>query len=206
MKHDKMISYIRKSYAKRLKKDLQRKQISNAERICEEYQKRFTKYMKEADFGVNDCKFSSYLNIYSGLAAYEILREQGMSEQESIVVYDYMCSTLRKMAGFMHKFVDFFPGSFKLVKKSLLDDLTSEKAVCWDTELLRNDDSRLEYRISKCLYYDTCAVHGYPEFTKVFCTHDIYAYGVLKKHTKFERYSTLGEGGECCHDAFIRIK
>ena len=45
--------------------------------------------MKEADFRVNDCKFSSYLNIYSGLSAYEILREQGMSEQESIVIYDY---------------------------------------------------------------------------------------------------------------------
>ena len=75
--------------------------------------------MKEADFRVNDCKFSSYLNIYSGLSAYEILREQGMSEQESIVIYDYE---------------------------------------------------------------------------------------VLKKHTKFERYSTIGEGGECCHDAFKRIK
>lgn len=205
MRKEKKIKFIKNNYGKRLKKDLERKQIANVKEICIEYEKRFDRYMSEADHGVNDCNFSSYLNIYSGLAAYEILREQGMSEEEAINVYDYMCLTIRKLASFMYKTVDLFQGCFDIVKKSFMDDLRASDAESMNVEILKNDDKVLEYRINRCLYYDTCTKHGYPEFTKVFCTHDLYSFGVLKKHAKFIRYSTLGEGGECCHDAIVKV-
>lgn len=74
------------------------------------------------------------------------------------------------------------PNGYKIVRQSLVDDLEGEKKVCWETEILQDDDSGFTYEISRCLYFDTCKEHGYAEFCKVFCNHDWYAYGVLKHH------------------------
>ncbi len=60
--------------------------------------------------------------------------------------------------------------------------------------------------LSRCLYFDTCKEHGYPEFCKVFCTHDWYALGVLKRHAKFIRQSTIAEDGTVCHDTIAKVK
>ena len=162
--------------------------------------------MKEADMGENRCKFTSYLNIFSGLAAYEILRENGLKEEEAVKAYDMMCASIRKLASNMFKFTDMLPNGYNLVRKSILDDIKGEKAVCWETKILQDDDEGFTYEISNCLYFNTCKKHGYPEFCKVFCNHDWYAYGVLKKHAKFIRKSTIAEDGTCCHDTIKRVK
>ena len=59
--------------------------------------------------------------------------------------------------------------------------------------------------ISRCLYFDTCKEHGYPEFCKVFCTHDWYAFGVLRHPSKFIRESTIAEDGTMCHDIIQKV-
>lgn len=46
--------------------------------VAAEYEERFYRYMNEADMGIERGRFTSYLNIFSGLAAYEILREKGL--------------------------------------------------------------------------------------------------------------------------------
>ena len=79
------------------------------------------------------------------------------------------------------------------------------KASCWETSVIEDSNLCFEYRITKCIYHDTCTQHGYPEFTKVFCYHDRHAYDVLSKHAKFIRHSAMGEGGDCCHDAFVNV-
>ena len=60
------------------------------------------------------------------------------------------------------------PNGYKIVRQSLVDDLEGEKKVCWETEILQDDDSGFTYEISRCLYFDTCKEHGYAEFCKVF--------------------------------------
>lgn len=205
MSNEGMISFFQKHYAKRLGKALKARRNTAAERIQSEYQKRFLGYMNQADFGEKNERFTSYLNIYSGLAAYELLRENGFDAEESIAIYDEMCRLLRKAAALSYRIVDLFPNGFRIAVDSLRKDMLGEKAVCWNTEVLEDSDSRFEYRITKCLYYDTCKEHGYPEFTKVFCYHDRHAYDVLHRHAKFVRYEAIGEGGESCHDAFVKI-
>lgn len=85
--------------------------------------------MSEADYGINDGKFTSYLNIYSGLAAYEVLRENGFSEKEGIAAYDFMCLPMRKLAAVLYKIADTLPNGYKTVVKSLTDDLNGPKTV-----------------------------------------------------------------------------
>lgn len=205
MRNDKKIRFFKKHYSKRLKKALKMRGCKNVESLREQYRKRFLLYMAGADFGSENERFSSYLNIFSGLAAYELLRENGFSKQESIEIYDYMCKTLRKVAAMAYRLADLLPNGFQIAVNSLKEDMVGVKSVCWETEVLEDSERCFEYRITKCLYYDTCKAHGYPEFTKVFCDHDRYAYDVLHRHAKFIRYSAIGEGGKCCHDAFINL-
>ena len=39
------------------------------------------------------------------------------------------------------KHVDLLPNGYKIVRQSLVDDLEGEKKVCWETEILQDDDS-----------------------------------------------------------------
>ena len=80
------------------------------------------------------------------------------------------------------------PNGYKIVRQSLVDDLEGEKKVCWETEILQDDDSGFTYEISK-----------------VFCNHDWYAYGVLKHHSRFIRKSTIAEDGTVCHDTIEKV-
>lgn len=193
-------------YKKKLRKYVANHTAFSANDIVAEYEERFYRYMNEADMGHENGKFTSYLNIFSGLAAYEILREKGLTEAEGIKAYDFMCASIRKISSILYKGADLLPNGYKIVRKSLVDDLEGEKRICWDIEVLQDDDKGFTYEISRCLYFDTCKEHGYPEFGKVFCMHDWYALGVLKHHSKFIRKSTIAEDGTVCHDTIAKLK
>lgn len=193
-------------YKKKLKKYVSRSTALSASDVVREYEERFYRYMNEADMGSGRGRFTSYLNIFSGLAAYELLREKGLTETEGIKAYDFMCASLRKLSSVLYKGADLLPNGYKIVRQSLLDDLEGEKKICWDIDILQDDDKGFTYEISRCLYFDTCKEHGYPEFCKVFCTHDWYAFGVLKRHARFIRKSTIAESGTVCHDTIEKVK
>lgn len=204
-KENKTCSLLIFAYKKNLKKYISRNTSLPATDIVREYEERFYRYMNEADMGGKRGRFISYLNIFSGLAAYEILREKGLTEADGIKAYDSMCAFMRKISSILYKGVDLLPNGYKIVRQSLVDDLRGEKSICWDTQILQDDDKGFTYEISRCLYFDTCKEHGYPEFCKVFCTHDWYAFGVLKHHSKFIRKSTIAENGTVCHDTIKKI-
>lgn len=193
-------------YKKKLKKYAANHTALPAGDIAAEYEDRFYRYMNEADMGSERGRFTSYLNIFSGLAAYEILREKGLTQEEGIKAYDSMCAFFRKLSSVLYKGADLLPNGYEIVRRSLLDDLEGEKKICWDIEILQDDDRGFTYEISRCLYFDTCKEHGYPEFCKVFCTHDWYAFGVLKRHSKFIRKFTIAENGTVCHDTIEKVK
>lgn len=205
-KEKKMCRMLLSGYKKKLKKYVSHNTTLPANDIVKAYEERFYRYMNEADMGSERGRFISYLNIFSGLAAYEILREKGLAESEGIEAYDSMCAFMRRISSILYKTVDLLPNGYKIVRQSLMDDLEGEKRICWDTEILQDDDQRFTYEISRCLYFDTCKEHGYPEFCKVFCTHDWYALGVLKRHSKFIRKSTIAENGTVCHDTIKKVK
>lgn len=206
MNDEKTMRILKNHFTKRLKRALKKRGEKDAAVLTRQYEARFQKYMKEADFGEENQRFTSFLNIYLGLAAYELLREKGYSQEEAIVVYDEMSRTMRRIAALSYRLVDLLPGGFGAAVKSIRDDLLGPKAVCWDTTVTEDSERCFEYKITKCLYYDTCKAHGFPEFTRVFCEHDRHAYDVLHRQAKFVRYSAIGEGGEICHDVFINVK
>ena len=174
--HSGIINFLRRHYAGRMESFLKKKGYQQAALWRKEYEIRFMKYISEADFGEKDGKFTSYLNIYSGLAAYEILRENGFDETQGIEVYDNMCAVMRKIATLSYKLIDTLPHGFERTVKTLTDDMDGSKSVCWTIEEIERSNKKYEYKIHSCLYYDVCKAHGCPEFTKVFCAHDHYAF------------------------------
>lgn len=204
-KENKICQMLIFAYKKNLKKYVSCNTSLPVADIVREYEERFYRYINEVNMGSKRGRFISYLNIFSGLAAYEILRENGLTEEDGIKVYDSMCAFMRKISSILYKAVDLLPNGYKIVRQSLLDDLSGEKSICWDTQILQDDDKGFTYEISRCLYFDTCKEHGYPEFCKVFCTHDWYAFGVLKHHSKFIRKSTIAENGTVCHDTIKKL-
>ena len=42
------------------------------------------------------------------------------------------------------------PNGYKIVRQSLVDDLEGEKKVCWEPEILQDEDSGFTYEISRC--------------------------------------------------------
>lgn len=205
-KEKKACRMLLSGYKKSLCKYVSRHTALSGNDIVGEYEERFYRYMDEADMGSGRGRFTSYLNIFSGLAAYEVLREKGLTEIEGIEAYDSMCASMRKLSSILYKGADLLPNGYKIVRQSLVDDLEGEKRICWDVEVLQDDDKGFTYEIRRCLYFDTCKEHGYPEFCKVFCTHDWYAFGVLKHHAKFIRQSTIAENGTVCHDTIEKVK
>ena len=205
-KEKKMCRTLISVYKKNLKKFVSDNTSLPAGEIVKEYEDRFYRYMDAADMGSARGRFTSYLNIFSGLAAYELLRENGLSEAEGIRAYDCMCASMRKLSSVLYKGADLLPNGYKIVRRSLLDDLEGEKKICWDISILQDDDKGFTYEISRCLYFDTCKQHGYPEFCKVFCTHDWYAFGVLRRHARFIRWSTIAENDTVCHDTIEKLK
>lgn len=170
------------------------------------YDERIDRYMAEADFGPDDVRRASYLNVFTGLAAYELLREAGFSEQEAFDVYGFMCAPMRRIAHLTHRWIDALPHAYRLVRDSIISDLTGPKRISWSTKLIRNDDYALEYEITRCFYHEVCRAHGCPEFTRAFCEHDDYAYGSMHRHVKFTRLACFGCDGSCCHDRFERVQ
>ena len=124
--------------------------------LREDYEKRLSYYMSKTDFGPEDVKYSSYLNVYTGLVAYEILRDAGFTEEEAFAAYNYVSAPMRKVAHAMHRVIDVVPGGFSFIRRTIISDLTGSKRLCWSTKLIRNDNEVFEYKITRA----ACGLRG----------------------------------------------
>ena len=223
MDNARMVRMLGGHYGKRLERWWEGRGLASAEAqaMRAEYVARFEAEMGAADFGPDNGRFSSYLNCLSGVVAYAMARERGLSVEDGIACYDYLAKPLRGFAAWLWNTVDLLPNGFELVAKNVRDDLTGPKGICWTYEVLRDDAEAFEYRCHTCLYYDICCEHGYPEAIQLFCAHDHAAWDGLRRHVRFVRYGGVGERGAdgspadgrsssepgcLCHDAFVRVR
>jgi|GEM_PF-639796 len=223
MDNARLVRMLGNHYGKRLQRWWRDRGCSHEEAIAlrNEYRRRFASAMDAADFGPDNGRFSSYLNCLSGLTAYAMARECGLSVEEGIACYDYLAQPLRSFSVWLWNTVDLLPNGFELVVKNVRDDLAGPKGICWASEVVRDDAEAFEYRCYTCLYYDICREQGYPEAIQLFCDHDHRSWDSLRRHVRFVRYGGVGERredgslsdglsstepGSLCHDAFIRVR
>ncbi|MBQ6806860.1 MAG: L-2-amino-thiazoline-4-carboxylic acid hydrolase [Lachnospiraceae bacterium] len=204
MNKDTTIKFMAKFGAKQFKKALKKRNNSRYKALSKEYYERYITSVKKEDWGENDFRLKSFLNMFLGITSCKITMENGYSFEESIAIFDDVAHGVRVFSRWLFKMVDLFPNAFKTTRGSLLDDMRGPSAGCWHTEIVTDNEKEFTYKITKCLYIETCEKYGIRDFCQVFCNHDNWAYGGLQKHVKFVRYSTLVEG-DCCHDSFLKI-
>lgn len=222
MDNARLIRLLGNHYGKRLERWWRDRGLSRgeAQAVRTEYLSRFHQAMDASDFGPDNGRFTSYLNCLSGICAYALARERGLSAEDGIACYDYLAKPLRDFSAWLWNTADLLPQGFKIVAGNVRDDLTGPKSICWTTEVIRDDDEAFEYRCHTCLYYDICCDAGYPEAIQLFCNHDHHAWDGLHRHVRFVRYGGVGEyradgslsdglsstePGCLCHDAFMRV-
>lgn len=223
MDNARLIKVLAGHYGKRLQRWWEERGLPRGEArdLRVTYAGRFAAAMDAADFGPDNGRFSSYLNCLSGVTAYAMARERGLSVEEGIACYDYLAKPLRGFSAWLWNTADLLPNAYRLIVGNIREDLTGPKGICWGTEVIRDDDEALEYRIHTCLYYDICREQGYPETIQLFCNHDHHAWDGLHRHVRFERHGGVGERrddgsiadglsstepGCLCHDSFVRVR
>ena len=125
-------------------------------KLREEYERRLSYYMSKTDFGPEDVKYSSYLNVYTGLVAYEILRDAGFTEEEAFAAYNYMSAPMRKVAHATHRVADVMPGGFFFIKRTIISDLTG-RSVCAGRQSLSGTTTRCSSTRSRAVCTSRCA-------------------------------------------------
>ena len=188
----------------RLKAWLEQMHCRDPEAVCRLYEKRFRTYMEKADFGPKNERIGFCLSIYSALAAYELLLERDFTVAEGISACEYLAARARKLSAFLYYMADLLPNGYQIVVKRTLKALQKPGSARREIDIVVADGRSLEYKVCGCLYYEICREHGCPELTQVFCSRSLNARGVLHRTARFERYGTLADGDEYCHELFLR--
>lgn len=144
--------------------------------------------------------------IYAVIAMCLELKQDDYSDNEIIDIVNSGFAKLRKAFILLEKVIDSLPFAYKIVEKwNVSDHENRVKDGSIGYDYFNVSDSKIEYRISKCMYVEMFEHYGIRNLCKIFCITDETAYSNLTKHVKFVRHSDLS-CGDCCHDEVIDKK
>lgn len=136
--------------------------------------------------------------ILPGLAAYQILLEEGLTQTAAIQEVT-TCLTVdnpqMRIPGLLTRIPRPFAVFRPLLKQQMRWMFPPEG---WSTRWLEDDDQKVVFHIYRCFYLDVLRGYHAAELTPAFCqTDDVMADGI-KPAILFQRSQTLGRGGEIC--------
>ncbi|KEZ87275.1 hypothetical protein IO99_06830 [Clostridium sulfidigenes] len=194
---------------KEIKKILKKKQWKKVriEELEQDIIKCIMELEKDADYGENDYKKHALCNsIFPGIAAYQILQKYGFTKDEAYYILENVFESIAKLAGMIYNMLDLLPNGYKLIRKSLWNDMKGKNRKCWETDFLQDDDNGFAYTVNKCIFVDVPLENSCSEISKLYCKNDTYCFRGLHRHVKWKRTQTLGEGGNCCDFVFEKVK
>lgn len=140
--------------------------------------------------------------ILPGLALYQILREEGLSQTDAIAILDQTLETLfAEKARQMHRIgrVPFVYPILRLVIKPMMKEYPAEG---WQIEWAENSSRCVRFNMRSCFYHDTLSRLGAPELTASFCKVDDQMYGEMSRQIEWQRTQTIGRGDSLCNFCF----
>ena len=194
-----------KRYTKLFKKGLKKNGFKD-------YKEQSLKYSKRLEEMYRSEKFKEH-NIYPTMDMYKIysivlmcliLKEEGLSKEETLRITNSMFDGLRKVLSRIEKIIDALPFAWKIVKKWNIGeykDRLKDQSITFENFMVM--DEKISYRINKCMYYEIFSYYRIREYCKIFCNTDISAYSNLTKHVGFIRHSDLSDG-EACDDVLYK--
>jgi hypothetical protein len=144
--------------------------------------------------------------ILPGLALYQVLREDGKSQESALVVVGQTFEIL--FSGNLAKLKKLGKPRFIYPLLRLYIGLAMRKYPTegWKIDWLQNDKNAIRFDMKSCFYHDTLSKYGAPELTASFCQVDDFIYGNMSPYLKWQRSKTIGRGETHCDFRFSPVR
>ena len=171
-----------------------------AAQIARSAQKRYEALRAENSSDSKELRSHSYKRIYPGIAVYEAMRAEDISQEKAIwYIREYFQRLAAKRVPFFQRAIK----TFGLARKFPHLFVVGVKKSCQPNagfvyELPESHDNEARLNIVRCPYFEICKRYGCPEITSAYCDSDDAGYGNLHPNLIWGRTKTIGHGGDCC--------
>ena len=163
-------------------------------------QNRYEALCAENSSDSKELRSHSYKRIYPGIAVYEAMRSEGISQEKAVwYIREYFQRLAAKRVPFFQRAIK----TFGLARKFPYLFVAGVKKSCQPNagfvyELPESHDNEARINIVRCPYFEICKRYGCPEITSAYCDSDDAGYGNLHPNLIWGRTKTIGHGGDCC--------
>ena len=171
-----------------------------AAQIARSAQNRYEALCAENSSDSKELRSHSYKRIYPGIAVYEAMRSEGISQEKAVwYIREYFQRLAAKRVPFFQRAIK----TFGLARKFPYLFVAGVKKSCQPNagfvyELPKSHDNEARINIVRCPYFEICKRYGCPEITSAYCDSDDAGYGNLHPNLIWGRTKTIGHGGDCC--------
>lgn len=171
-----------------------------AAQIARSAQKRYEALRAENSSDSKELRSHSYKRIYPGIAVYEAMRAEDISQEKAIwYIREYFQRLAAKRVPFFQRAIK----TFGLARKFPYLFVAGVKKSCQPNagfvyELPESHYNEARINIVRCPYFEICKRYGCPEITSAYCDSDDAGYGDLHPNLIWGRTKTIGHGGDCC--------
>ena len=171
-----------------------------AAQIARSAQKRYEALRAENSSDSKELRSHSYKRIYPGIAVYEAMRAEDISQEKATwYIREYFQRLAAKRVPFFQRAIK----TFGLARKFPHLFVVGVKKSCQPNagfvyELPESHDNEARINIVRCPYFEICKRYGCPEITSAYCDSDDAGYGNLHPNLIWGRTKTIGHGGDCC--------
>ena len=171
-----------------------------AAQIARSAQKRYEALCAENSSDSKELRSHSYKRIYPGIAVYEAMRAEDISQEKAIwYIREYFQRLAAKRVPFFQRAIK----TFGLARKFPYLFVAGVKKSCQPNagfvyELPESHYNEARINIVRCPYFEICKRYGCPEITSAYCDSDDAGYGNLHPNLIWGRTKTIGHGGDCC--------
>ena len=171
-----------------------------AAQIARSAQKRYEALRAENSSDSKELRSHSYKRIYPGIAVYEAMRAEDISQEKAVwYIREYFQRLAAKRVPFFQRAIK----TFGLARKFPHLFVVGVKKSCQPNagfvyELPESHDNEARINIVRCPYFEICKRYGCPEITSAYCDSDDAGYGNLHPNLIWGRTKTIGHGGDCC--------
>ena len=171
-----------------------------AAQIARSAQKRYEALRAENSSDSKELRSHSYKRIYPGIAVYEAMRAEDISQEKAVwYIREYFQRLAAKRVPFFQRAIK----TFGLARKFPHLFVAGVKKSCQSNagfvyELPESHYNEARINIVRCPYFEICKRYGCPEITSAYCDSDDAGYGNLHPNLIWGRTKTIGHGGDCC--------
>ncbi|MBA4383828.1 MAG: hypothetical protein C0410_03765 [Anaerolinea sp.] len=144
--------------------------------------------------------------ILPGLAYYQILREDGKSQESALEKIDKTFEVI--FAGSIRTFqkIGKIPFFYPILRGYIKTAMKEYPADGWEMDWQQVDGDAIRFKMNTCFYFNTLSAYGAPELTASYCRVDDLIYGNMSSQVLWQRTQTIARGAEFCDFCFANAR